>query len=221
MTLDWLWVQANLTAGTNILGLVGQHAMLAFIPVVAAFVLSIPLGTLLARIGTVGGTVRALLGLISAIPALALFVTVPLGLGTRIVDPLNVVVALTVYSTARLTRRVGDGLRLVPSEVRQSATALGFGRVRCWLRVELPLAMPSVFRGLRVVTVSNVVLVSVAALVGRGALGHLFTTGFTDRFATPVIVGLVLGLVLALVADLIVVVIRRSALPWARRGRPV
>ena len=92
----------------------------------------------------------------------------------------------------------------------------GFGRL---VKVELPLAMPVIFAGLRVVTVSNIALVSVAVVVGGGALGQLFDTGFNRNFFTPIIVGLVLTLLLALVADAIILLIQQGTLPWAKRRR--
>ena len=54
----------------------------------------------------------------------------PLLLGTKILDPANIVVALAIYSVALLVRSVVDGLRSVPELVKQSASAVGYG----WLR---------------------------------------------------------------------------------------
>ncbi len=79
--------------------------------------------------------------------------------------------------------------------------------------------MPVIFAGLRVVTVSNIALVSVGVLVGTGGLGELFDRGLNQAFLTPIIVGLVLSLLLALVADLLILLIQRGSLPWARRAR--
>jgi osmoprotectant transport system permease protein len=79
--------------------------------------------------------------------------------------------------------------------------------------------MPVIFAGLRVVTVSNIALVSVAAVVGSGALGELFDRGLSSNFYTPIIVGLVLSLLLALVADGVILLIQRGTLPWARGRR--
>ena len=72
--------------------------------------------------------------------------------------------------------------------MKQSATAVGYGWLRRLFRVELPLAMPVIYAGLRVVTVSNIALVSVAVLIGSGALGKLFDLGFGSFFYTPIIV---------------------------------
>ena len=213
MNLDWNWLRRNA-------GMIGdltlQHAVLAVLPVVAAFLISVPLGYLVHRSGRGANGLLAVLGLVYSIPSLALFVLMPAVLGTKILDPLNIGVALAIYSVALLVRSVVDGLRSVPELVKQAAAAVGFGTVRRLLRVELPLAMPVIFAGLRVVTVSNIALVSVAVVVGQGALGTLFDQGFRSTFYTPIIVALVLTLVLALLADALILLIQRGTLPWAR-----
>lgn len=216
MNLDWDWIQRNL-------GLIGrltlEHSILAVVPVVIAFVVSIPLGYLVFRTGRAANGLLGVFGVIYSIPSLALFVAMPAFLGTKILSPLNIAVALAIYSVALLVRSVVDGLRSVPEAVKQSASAVGYGTFRRFLTVELPLAMPVVFAGLRVVTVSNIALVSVGVLIGLGSLGQLFDTGFNRDFYTPIIVGLVLTVVLALIADAIVLLIKRGALPWARGRR--
>ncbi|SDU99367.1 osmoprotectant transport system permease protein [Microlunatus sagamiharensis] len=214
MNLDWSWITRNLSM---IGSLTAQHAVLSVLPVLAALVVSIPLGFLVYRTGRAANVILAVLGVVYSIPSLALFVALPLVLGTGILDPVNIAVALAIYSVALLVRSVVDGLRSVPSAVKQSAEAVGFGWFQRLVRVELPLAMPVVFAGLRVVSVSNIALVSVAVVVGGGALGQLFSIGLARYFYTPVIVGLVLTLLLALVVDAIILLIQRGALPWARR----
>ena len=84
--------------------------------------------------------------------------------------------------------------------MRQDAIAVGFGPLRRLLTVDLPIAVPVIFAGLRVVTVANISMVSVGAVIGIGGLGELFTTGFQKDFLTPIVVGVVLSLLLALCA---------------------
>ena len=214
--IDWAWIQRNLAMIGQLLV---EHVILSIVPVLAAIVISIPLGYLVFRTGRFANFLLALLGVVYAIPSLALFVVMPVILGTKILNPVNIAAALTVYSVALLVRSVVDGLRSVPSSVNASAAAVGFGRLRRLFRVELPLAMPVIFAGLRVVTVSNIALVSVGAVIGTGALGELFTRGLNSGFLTPILVGLVLSLLLALVFDSIILLIQRGALPWARGRR--
>lgn len=216
MNLDWAWIQRNLAMiGT----LLVEHIVLSVLPVLIALVISLPLGFLVFKTKRVANVILAFLGVIYSIPSLALFVMMPLILGTKILNPVNIVAALAIYSIALLVRSVVDGLRSVPASVKQSASAVGYGWLRRLFRVELPLAMPVIFAGLRVVTVSNIALVSVAVLIGSGALGKLFDLGFGSFFYTPIIVGLVLMLALALVADAMILLIQRGTLPWFRKRR--
>jgi len=212
VNLDWNWIRRN---QAMIEDLTWQHTVLAVLPVI----LSVPLGYLVYRTRRGANSLLAVLGLIYSIPSLALFVAMPALLRTKILDPINIGVALAIYSIALLVRSVVDGFRSVPDLVRQSASAVGYGTFRRLVQVELPLAMPVIFAGLRVVTVSNIALVSVAVVVGQGALGTLFDRGFRSTFYTPIVVGLVLTLVLALLADALILLIQRGTLPWARGRR--
>jgi osmoprotectant transport system permease protein len=213
VNLDWAWIERNLSM---IGSLLVEHVILALVPVVIAFLIALPLGYLVSKTRRVANVLLAFLGIIYSIPSLALFVMMPMILGTQILNPVNIVVALSIYSTALLVRSVVDGLRSVPAPVKQSATAVGYGWLRRLFRVELPLAMPVIFAGLRVVIVSNIAIVSVAVLVGSGALGKLFDLGFASYFYTPIIVALVLMLTLALIFDALILLIQRRTLPWLR-----
>jgi osmoprotectant transport system permease protein len=214
VNLDWAWIQRNLSMIGNLLV---EHIILSVLPVLVALVISLPLGFLVFKTKRVANVILAFLGVIYSIPSLALFVMMPLILGTKILNPVNIVAALSIYSIALLVRSVVDGLRSVPASVKESASAVGYGWLRRLVRVELPLAMPVIYSGLRVVTVSNIALVSVAVLIGSGALGKLFDLGFGSFFYTPIIVGLVLMLALALAADALILLIQRGTLPWFRK----
>ncbi|MGH3586814.1 MAG: ABC transporter permease, partial [Pseudonocardia sp.] len=152
------------------------------------------------------------------VPSIALFVLLPSVLGTRILDPVNIIVALALYTVALLVRSVADALAAVPAIVVAAATAMGFRPGRRFVSVELPLAVPVLIAGLRVATVSNISLVSVGALIGVGGLGELFTDGFQRNFPTEIIIGIVLTVLLALAADAALLGVGRVATPWSRAG---
>ncbi len=214
--LDWSWLQRNVP---DIARLVGVHVVLSLIPVVAALIISLPVGYLVSRTKLAANGLLILLGLLYSIPSLALFVSMPAFLGTKTLDPLNIVAALTIYTFALLVRSVVDGLRSVPDLVKQSASAVGYGGLRRLVKVELPLAMPVVFAGLRVATVSNIALVSISVVVGQPSLGTLFEQGFQQAFYTPIVVGLVLSVVLALLIDALILAVQRGTLPWRKAVR--
>lgn len=214
--LDWGWLSSS---GGEIARLLGQHALLALVPVLAALLLAVPVGYAVFRSGRAARPLLAVLGLLHSVPVLALLVVVALLLRRQDVRPVDVAVALTLLAVALLVHSVVGGLRSVPADLRRSASAAGYGWFRRLVRVELPLAMPAVFAGLRLVTVSNIALVSVAVLVGSGGLGQLFLRGYESRLLTPLLAGLVLSVALALLADGLLVLLRGGVLPWTRTRR--
>jgi len=214
--VNWAWLSNNTDRITDYLV---AHIWLAAIPTVLGLALAIPLGALAQRYRWLYPPLVTFTGLLYTIPSLALFIILPGLLGTKILDPFNVVVALTVYTVALMVRTVADGLGAVPAEVRQSAIAMGYRPLRRLLAVELPIATPVIGAGLRVAAVSNVSLASVAAVIGVQQLGSLFTYGAQVDFFTPIIAGIVLCLLLALVFDVIIIGAVKLATPWARAVR--
>lgn len=200
------------------LALVGSlllvHAWLAVVPLVLGLIIAIPLGWLAERSRVLRPILVMGTGLLYTIPSLALFILMPLVLGTGILDPLNVIIALTVYTVALLVRTVVDGLSAVPETVRQAAIAMGIGGARRFFTVELPLAVPVISSGLRVAAVSNVSIVSIAALLGIAQLGSLFTDGFARDFLDPIVIGIVACLVLSVVLDALIIGVTRVLTPW-------
>jgi osmoprotectant transport system permease protein len=195
-----------------------QHLWLSFIPVVVGVVLALPLGYLAVRRRWLYQPVVNIGAIIYSIPSLALFLILPIILGIGYLSPLNVVIGLSLYTLALLTRTVADALISVQGQTTQAAYALGYRPLRQLVSVELPMALPVLFAGLRVATVANISLVSVGALVGSGGLGNLFTGGFQLGFTEPIIVGIVLSIVLAFVADAALVMLQRGLTPWTRTG---
>ncbi len=196
--------------------LTGRHVYLAGIPLVIGLALALPLGWVANRWRTAYPVVITSTGLLYTIPSLALFIIMPLLLGTQILDPVNVIAAMTVYTVALLTRTVADGLSSVPEEVLQSARAMGYRGWRRFFVVELPLAVPVITAGLRVGAVSNVSIVSVASLVGVSQLGDLLTDGYNRFITGELLAGIVATMLLALVFDLVIVTADRLLTPWRR-----
>ncbi|HEU4849838.1 MAG TPA: ABC transporter permease subunit, partial [Terrimesophilobacter sp.] len=161
------------------------------------------------------------------IPSLALFVALPVILGTRILSDINVIVTLTIYAIAMMIRGAADAFASVSTSVLQSATAVGYSAFSRFWSVELPLAGPVLLANLRVVSVSTVSLLSVAALIGKGGLGYLFLNGYQRDFPTEVAIGIAFILLIALAFDLVLVALGRILLPWANtvfprlRARPI
>lgn len=195
------------------------HLYLSLLPVLFGLVLAIPLGWLASQSRVLRGFLLSVSGILYTVPSLALVVVMPILLGTSILDPVNMVVTLTIYTVALLIRSVADALAAVPREVIASANAMGFRPLRRFLTVELPLSVPVLVAGLRVATVSNISLASVGALIGLGGLGQLFTDGEQRAIIPEVVAGVVACVVLAVVADSILILLGRLVTPWNRAVR--
>ena len=100
------------------------------------------------------------------------------------------------------------------ARARQARAGGGAGSGR---RRGRSFAQHLVERGLRVAAVSNVSIVSVAALIGMPQLGTLFTDGFSTGFMDPIVVGIVACVLLAFLFDLVINLVARALTPW-RRG---
>jgi osmoprotectant transport system permease protein len=213
----WTYFQDN---RDEILLWLRYHAWLSAVPVVVGLLISLPLGWLAIRYKWLYAPLIGLASLLFTVPSIALFVLLPQMLGTKVLDPINVAVALTIYSVALLVRVVADGLNSVPDDVAQAATAMGYRRLQRFVAVELPIAVPVIAAGLRVATVSNVSLVAVAATIGVPELGQLFTNGFQLSYFDPIILGIILCVALAMVLDTVIVLSTRLLTPWVRAVRP-
>ncbi len=213
--MDWVWSHAG-----DLWALTVAHIGLSVPPIVLGLLISTPLGYWASRSPRIRSVLLTLCNILYTIPGLALVVLVPVVLGLSLLNPLNVVLALTVYSVALLVRAAADAFASVSGPVREAATAQGYSAGQRFLQVELPLAGPVLLAGLRVVSVSTISLVTIGALVGIDSLGNLFTDGFQRNFLLEAVVGFVLVLVLAAVFDVVLSAIGRLLMPW-NRGRSV
>lgn len=195
------------------------HVWLSIPPIVIGFVLSLPLGWLANRYRLSRGVLLSIGGVLYAIPSLPLFVLLPTVLGTSILSPLNVEVALTIYALALMLRTTADALASVDRDVKLSAQAVGFGLWRRFWAVELPLAGPVLLAGLRVVSVSTVSLVTVGSVIGVNSLGFFFLDGYQRAFAAEIWVGIIGTVIIAVVFDLVLVGVGRLLMPWRRVSR--
>jgi osmoprotectant transport system permease protein len=189
---------------------------LAALPLVVGLIIALPVGWLASRYRWTYPPLVTLAGLAYTIPSLVLFLLLPGLLGTQILAPLNVAVALTVYTVALLVRVVADGLSSVSSTTLSAASAMGYTDRQRVFAVQLPIAVPVIGAGLRVAAVSNVSLVSVASLLGVAQLGTLFTEGSQLNSLPPILLGLILIIALALLFDVVIVLGIRLLTPWQR-----
>jgi osmoprotectant transport system permease protein len=212
----WDWVSDHTD---DITAALREHVGLTAVAVTVGFAISLVLALVAVRWRWTYEPLAGICSVLYAIPSLALFgvlVSIPFfGLGFRTAE-----VALVSYTLLILLRNIVAGLDGVQPPVREAADGMGFEGWRRLVRVDLPLATPSIVAGLRIATVTTVGLVTVTSLVGEGGFGRLINDGLGRNFPTPIVVGAVGSILLAIAFDVLFVAIERLITPWARAGRP-
>jgi osmoprotectant transport system permease protein len=212
---SWVWWDWVGRHGDDIAAALREHVELTAVAVGIGLAISMPLAVACYRWRRLYAPVLAVTGVIYTIPSLALFVMLIPWTG---LSRTTAQIGLVGYTLLILVRNTVTGLDAVPAEVREAARGMGFSPTRQLLRVELPLAVPSIVAGVRIATVTTIGLVTVTALIGQGGLGALILDGLTRFFRTPVVVGAVLSVALALVADLALVLVQWVVTPWSRKS---
>lgn len=196
-----------------------RHLALAVPATLVSVLVAVPLGLLAQRRPRLGGPLLTVAGLLYTLPSLPLLVVIPAIVGTQLRSPATMIIALAVYGTALLVRSAADAFGSVPRHVRQAAIATGMTPGRTFWGVDLPLALPVLIPGIRVMTVSTVSLVTIGALVGIHGLGSLLTDGFQRGILAEVVTGVLGTVLLALLLDGLWWLIGRLATPWLRTQR--
>lgn len=195
------------------------HLRLALVPIVLGLLIAIPLGALVRRRPVLRRITTVTASIVFTIPSLALFVVLPLIIPTRILDEANVIVALTLYTTALLVRAVPEALDAVPDQVRDAATAVGYTSLMRMCKVELPLSIPVLIAGIRVVAVTNISMVAVGSVIGIGGLGTWFTEGYQADKSDQIVAGIIAVFVLAVLIDTMIMALGKLMTPWVwQRG---
>ena len=188
------------------------HLTIAVPAIIASVLIAVPIGAWAQRSKGVGGVVLSFLTVLYAVPSLPLLIVIPVLSGIALRSRVNMVVVLTIYGIAVLIRQCAEAFAAVPA-----ADALGMSRLRRFCTVELPLAVPVIVSGTRVVITSTVALVTIGAFIGVRSLGTLFTDGFQRGLTVEVLAGLVMTIALALLLDALAVGVGALMTPWRRK----
>jgi osmoprotectant transport system permease protein len=207
----WTYIADN---REQIFLLLGQHVEFSLLSVALSILIAVPLGLACRASRLAAQILLNAVSVIYTIPTLALFgLMIPLlGIGW-----VPAIAAIVLYSLLPIAQNTYTGLLAVPTDARDAARGMGMSGAQILLRVEIPLALPLIFAGIRVATVNAVGMVTIASFIGAGGLGDLIFRGISTVSTVVVITGSVPVLVLAVGADLL--------LRWAERslgfGNPV
>src|SRR5919198_1912524 len=170
-----------------------EHVELTVIAIAVGLVISVPLGVVAHRNAPLRLSALGFFGAFYTIPSLALFALL---IPFTHLSATTAEIPLVGYNVLILVRNVLVGLDAVPRDVLDAADGMGYRPPARLLRVELPLALPSIFAGLRVATVSTIGIITITALIGLGGMGSLIDKRLIENFRTPTVVGAVLTVAL-------------------------
>jgi osmoprotectant transport system permease protein len=207
------WLTQNV--GT-VIDLLLAHLALAVPAILLSLLIAVPLGRVAHGWKWLRGPALGAVGVLYAIPSLPLFILVPSIFGTGLRSSATAVIVLTVYGVAVMIRSAADAFAAVPESSLAAAAAVGYSPWNRFWGVELPIAVPVLVAGLRVVSVSTVSLATIGSLTGIASLGTLFTDGFQRGIVAEVVTGLALTVVVAVVLDLLLAAAGRALTPWTR-----
>jgi osmoprotectant transport system permease protein len=188
-----------------------QHLVLVVASVAAGFAIAFVLALLAHRIRWLAPPLLAITGILYTIPSIAFFfLLLPItGLGRT-----TAIIALTAFTLQIIYRNTLTGLRGVPASIKDAARGMGLTDRQLLWRAELPLALPEVFAGLRIATVSTVALATLAVFANGGGLGVPIYEQL--EFKTNIIVAGGLCILIAAAFDLMLVAAQRAVTPWLR-----
>jgi osmoprotectant transport system permease protein len=203
-------VASFLTDGTNWQGAEGiptlflQHLQLTLVSVVFAALIALPIGVVVGHVRRGGGIAVNLANVGRALPALALlYIAVRwVGVGKpegvlRIVQSVPAFIAMVALAVPPMVANSYVGVSSIDDDIRESARGMGMSGRQVLTRVEIPLAMPLIWAGIRTATVAVVATATLAAYVDSGGLGRYIVDGFAVQDEVKVFVG---GLLVALLA---------------------
>lgn len=174
------------------------HIGLTLVSLLVALLIGVPLGLLIARRQGLAGSVLGVAGVLQTVPSVALLgLLIPLlGIG---VGP--ALVALFLYALLPIIRNTYVGITEVNASVREAARGVGMTDRQILTKVELPLALPVIFAGIRTATVINVGVATLAAYVAAGGLGEFIFGGIALSNTNMMLVGAVPAALLAVGFD--------------------
>ncbi|MEE2934767.1 MAG: glycine betaine ABC transporter substrate-binding protein [Planctomycetota bacterium] len=184
----------------------GEHLDLVRQSLIPAILLAIPLGIVAAKRPRFGQGILGIVGVVQTIPSLALLVILMplvawLGLNSIGLGSTTAVTALSLYSLLPIVRSTHTGLRGISPEYSEAALAIGLSPWDRLVRIELPLAAPSILSGVKTAAVLNVGFATLGALIGAGGYGQPIITGIRLNDTALILEGAVPAAVLALLVQ--------------------
>ena len=191
-----------------------EHLFFTLASVAIGFALGVVLGVLLSRRPRLSGVVLPILSIFNTIPGIVFIGLLFLAWGTHAA---TVLAALGIYATFPVLKNTYAGLVSVDPQYLEAARGCGMSPWQSLLRVELPLAMPTIIGGLRLSTVYTVSWAVLASMIGLGGLGDFVYRGTSSNNNTLILLGAIPAAILAVLFGLVIDLLQKRVTPRGLR----
>ncbi len=183
-----------------------EHIYLSFIAIIFIAIIGITIGITIAKYQKFAEPVLSVVNFIYTIPSIALFgiLVAVTGIGNR-----SALIALVVYGMLPMIRNTYVAISEIDDLIIESAIGMGTTSRQLLLRIQLPLALPVIIAGFRIMVVMTIALGGIASFIGAGGLGVAIWRGITTSFPEMTVAGSLLVAVLAIVVDLVLGVLEK------------
>lgn len=214
----WLTTKANWSGSDGVLHRLSEHLYFSGVSLGIALVLALPAAVVLGHYGKGGAIAINISNAGRAIPTFAVLTLLLVAIGSGSDWP--VIVSLVLFAVPPLVTNAYVGMREADRGVVEAARGMGMTDSQLLFRIELPLAFPLIWTGVRSAAVQVVATATLAAMAGFGGLGRIITAGFNRQITAQVVAGAVLVAVLALLVEGVFLALQRLLDPMRRRNRP-
>lgn len=192
------------------------HLYYVFIAVFAGFIIAVTLAIILSRFPKFSNVIIPLLGIFQTIPGLVFIGVLFIYLG---MEPITVLVALTIYAIFPILKNTYTGLLDVDASIKEAARGCGMTNMQILFKVELPLSMSAIFSGLRMTAIYTVSWAVLAAMIGLGGLGEFIYRGIATNNNTLIVGGAIPAAILAILLGYIIDKIQYKLTPRGLQRR--
>lgn len=201
--------------GEKLLEAIVVHLQYVFVSVGIGFVVALILGILLSRVPKISRVIIPVVSIFQTIPGLVFIGVLFIRIG---IQPATVIIALSIYALFPILKNTYTGILSVDKGLIEAARGCGMSNWQILFKLELPLAMPSIFSGLRMSTIYTVSWAVLAAMIGLGGLGEFIYRGIDTNNNTLIIGGAIPAAVLAILLGFLIDFIQAKVTPRGLKG---
>jgi osmoprotectant transport system permease protein len=196
-----------MTLDPQFVGRFWEHLFIVFAAVMLTIIAGAPLGVCAYFYKGARKPILMTVEILQTAPAMALLGIIMIFLGAG--KP-TVIAGLLLYSLLPIVQNTYVGLSEVDPAIKEAATGMGMTRMYRLVHVELPIASPLIFAGIRIATVTAVGTATFAAFVGGGGLGALIFWGVRTSNMQVILISTVALMLMAVVFDFAMSTIEKS-----------